>query len=101
MNNLKKKNFAEKCFIKLYIQCWLTTGKTIEGKARNVAIIASRFNLEERIYTYRQSGLMRAEKIWWNGINGIHKKLALKISGLKWRPQNGRESKYRMERIMA
>lgn len=44
---------------------------------------------------------MRAEKIWWNGINGIHKKLALKISGLKWRPQNGRESKYRMERIVA
>lgn len=40
---------------------------------------------------------MRAEKIWWNGINGIHKK----ISGLKWRPQNGRESKYRMERIVA
>ncbi len=27
---------------------------------------------------------MRAEKIWWNGINGIHIKLALKISGLKW-----------------
>ena len=40
-------NFAEKCFIKLYIQCWLTTGKTIEGKARNVAIIASRFNFDE------------------------------------------------------
>ncbi len=73
----------------------------INNEARNVAIIASRFNLEERIYTYRQSGLMRAEKIWWNGINGIHKKLALKISGLKWRPQNGRESKYRMERIVA